>query len=393
MYNLIMIKNRYILENVLEDLNEKMVFIGGPRQVGKTVFAKDIIGRKFKSSYYNWDNIESRLKALKSEWNYNSELIILDEFHKFPKWKTWIKGEYDMHRERFKFILTGSARLNIFRRGGDSLQGRYYYYTLFPFTLSEVEDINNEFTPLEELKIREKEFESVNELIKFGGFPEPLFKQSEKYHRRWVKDRFEKLIDEDIRDLTLLRDTGNLLLLSEILKTKVSSVLSINSVSRELQVNFRTAENWFSVFEKFYYCFRIPPYNKKSIKSVKKEKKLYMWDWSVVEDKGARLENLVALHLLKFVFYLRDAEGYDVNLFYIRDVNGREVDFLVSFKGLPWFSVEVKANDTALSRNLLYFSEKLKIPYNYQLVNKKGVDFLKSGVRVISMSKFLSALV
>jgi len=386
-------KSRYLLNNTLEDLDEKMVFIGGPRQVGKTTFAKDIIGSRYNFSYYNWDNIKSRLKALNSEWNYDSELIILDEFHKYSKWKSWIKGEYDINKEKFNFILTGSARLNIFRRGGDSLQGRYYYYTLFPFSLTEIEGINNVIIPRDELIFKTLKHSSLNELLKFGGFPEPLLKSNDKFHRRWIMNKIDRLLNEDIRDLTLLRDIGNLLLLTEILKTKISSILSINSIANDLQLNFRTVSNWIEVLENFYYCFRIPPFNKNTIKSVKKEKKLYLWDWSTIKDDGPRTENLIAVHLLKLIYFLKETEGFDVKLFYLRDINSREVDFLITNNDDPWFSVEVKLNDKKLSKNLLYFKERLKIPFNYQVVNQEGIDFVKSGIRVISLSKFLTGLI
>ena len=393
MYNLLMIKSRYLLNNLLEDIEDKMVFIGGPRQVGKTTFTKDIIGKNFKSDYYNWDNIRNRLTALKLEWNSEAELIILDEFHKYKKWKTWIKGEYDVNKDKFKFILTGSARLNIFRKGGDSLQGRYYYYTLFPFTLSEIENIKNEINPSLELNFKNINSNIINDLLRYGGFPEPLFKSNAKFHRRWLMNKTDRLINEDIRDLTLLRDIGNLTLLTELLKSKPGSILSINSLSNDLQLNFRTISNWLDVFENLYYCFRISAFNKKMIKSVKKEKKLYLWDWSMVDDMGARLENLVALHLLKFVYYLREAEGHNVNLHYLRDITGREVDFLISYDNQPWLSVEVKNKDKNVSKNILYFKEKLNIPYNYQVVNIDNTDFIKSGIRVISISKFLTALI
>jgi len=388
-----MLKNRYLFDSVKEDLNDKMVFIGGPRQVGKTTFAKDILGKLFKSAYYNWDSIRMRLKALKSEWDYEAELIILDEFHKHKNWKSWIKGEYDLNKEKYKFILTGSARLNIFRRGGDSLQGRYYYYNLFPFTLAELENIKNKIIPQKELIFHNEKKETFELLFKFGGFPEPFFKSSEKFHRRWIMNRIERLIKEDIRDLTFLRNMDNLLLLSDLIKSKVSSVLSINSLATDLQINFRTVKNWLDVFENFYYIFRISPYNKKSIKSVKKEKKPYLWDWSSLDEKGAKLENLVALHLLKFVDFMRESQGYNINLFYIRDVNGREVDFLITFNDKPWLAVEVKAGDKNLSKNLLYFKQKLKIPFLYQIINVEGYDFYKSGVRVMSISKFLTGLI
>jgi predicted AAA+ superfamily ATPase len=169
------IKFRYLIENIIEDLNDKMVFLGGPRQVGKTTAAKELISNNFKSVYYNWDRITDRAAALKGEWTPDKELIILDEFHKHSKWKTWIKGEFDTHRDVYKFLLTGSARLNIYRRGGDSLQGRYHYYTLHPFSIAELNNSKTSVKPLKELVFDESSVsEEFTALFDFGGFPEPF---------------------------------------------------------------------------------------------------------------------------------------------------------------------------------------------------------------------------
>jgi len=386
------LKNRYIQSSVLKDLQEKMVFLAGPRQVGKTTLARDIIGKKLSSCYFLWDKIAQRTQALQGEWPSDKKLIILDEFHKFRKWKSWIKGEYDTLKTNYRFLLTGSARLAVYRRGGDSLQGRYHYYRLHPFSLAELEGKIYSQKPGQELEFfnfNNKNFELLN---KFGGFPEPLQKQNEKHLRRWHLERIEKIINEDVRDLTLIQDIGNLTLLSKLLIDRASSICSINSLAEDLHVHFNTISKWIYILEELYYCFRLSPFFSKKILSVRKEKKIYLWDWSQVEEVSLRIENLVAQHLLKFCHYLKDAEGWDVDLYYLRDQTGREVDFLVTLHDQPWLAIEVKQNDTELSRALLYFKEKLKIPYCYQLVLKDDQDFIKNDIRVITIKKFLTAL-
>ncbi len=388
------ISDRYLTKFIKSDLAEKMVFLGGPRQVGKTTMARELISIHYKSQYFNWDKVVERNKALKGEWDSEAELVVLDEFHKYKKWKTWIKGEYDSLKNKYKFLLTGSARLNIYRRGGDSLQGRYHYLRLHPFSYGELQGFISPPDPGKELIFTDKpglsDFEA---LLRFGGFPEPLFKQNNRFLRRWHNERLERFVKEDIRDLTMIQDFGSISLLGDLLPERTSSILSINSLARDLDVNFRTVAKWLDFFDLFYYSFRVPSYQSKKIASVKKEKKLYLWDWSQIENKGARLENLVASHLMKFCDFHYDIHGWKVALHYLRDSRGKETDFLVSLNNNPWFAVEVKSADENISKNLLFFKGKLNIPHTYQLVATGGRDFLKGDVRVMPVQKFLSALI
>jgi len=386
------LENRYLSEPVQEDLSEKMVFVGGPRQVGKTTLARDCIASKYKSSYYSWDKIDQRKKALRGEWSPDVELILLDEFHKYREWKSWIKGEYDVYKDKYRFLLTGSARLNIYRKGGDSLQGRYHYYTLHPFTYAEINDFKPQVQPGQELSFKEKG-NGLDALMTYGGFPEPFIKQEARFLRRWNNEQVERLFKEDVRELTNIKDIGTLTLLANLLPGKVASILSINSLANDLQVNFRTVANWLDVFETFYYCFRIAPYQSKMIASVRKEKKLYLWNWSRLEEEGPKLENLVALHLLKYCDYLYDYEGWKVSLYYLRDSTGREVDFLLTLNQEPWIAIEVKTKEKKLSGSLVYFKEKLGVPYCYQIVHRCMDEFIKGGIRVMPVEKFLTALI
>ncbi len=386
---------RYLTVNILADLKEKMVFLGGARQVGKTTLAKEIVAKKVdNSAYFNWDYKPDRKKIMAYEFPGENSLLIFDEIHKYKKWKNLVKGIYDTNKNKYSIIVTGSARLNIYRKSGDSLQGRYHYYTLHPFSLAELEKLNNKFTPLNELTFSQKKYSTTFEsLYKFGGFPEPLTRQSERNLRRWHNEKLERLFREDIRDIENIRDISNLKLLGDLLPSKVASRLSINSIREDLEVSHRAITSWLNILESFYYHFRIYPFNSRIIRSIKKEPKLYLFDWSEVEDEGARFENLVASHLLKFVNYLKEYEGYNINLFYLRNVDKKEVDFLITKDDKMWFAVEVKLSNTSLSKHILYFKEKLGIPFTYQVVKNSGIDEMKNGVRVISAEKFLSGLV
>lgn len=379
----------------MDDLKDKMVFVGGPRQVGKTTLCRNLVASNFDSNaYYNWDNRADRKAIMTSSWPGDAEILIFDEIHKYRQWKRLIKGEYDKLKDTFKFLVTGSSRLDLYRRGGDSLQGRYHYYRLHPFTLAEIEGISFAATAMNEVPFGSRFYQdSLNTLDRFGGFPEPFTKQNIKHLRRWHNEKVERMFREDILDMQAIRDVGNMRLLGDILPGKVGSLLSLNSIREDLEVSHRAVTNWMDTLETFYYHFRIYPYKATKIRSLKKEPKLYLWDWSEVEDEAARFENLIASHLLKFVHFITDNEGHRAELYYLRDVDKRETDFLATINSKPWFAVEVKLNDTTLSPSLLYFKNRLSIPYVYQLVKKENTDTIEKGARIVSAAKFLAGLV
>lgn len=388
-------KSRYLEGCINSDLKNKMVFIGGARQVGKTTLAKDFISKNFSNSaYYNWDYTPDRKRITSHELPGESGLLIFDEIHKFKKWKNLIKGIYDTHKNKFSILVTGSARLNIYRKSGDSLQGRYHYYTLHPFSLAEIENIRNPGKPFEKLNFQAQNYQSgLITLMDFGGFPEPLISQNPRTLRRWHNEKLERLFREDIRDVENIRDISNMKLLGDMLPSKVASSLSLNSLREDLDISHRTVTSWLNILESFYYSFRIYPYNAKSVRSIKKEPKLYLIDWSEVSNEGAKFENLIASHLLKFTDFIYEREGFKAQLFYLRNVDKKEVDFLVAVNNKPWFAVEVKLSDTAPSKNLIYYKERLNIPFSYQVIKKENVDIMKDDIRIISAGKFLSGLV
>jgi predicted AAA+ superfamily ATPase len=385
---------RFLESYILEDLKERMVFIGGPRQVGKTTLSRDIIGQHHFNShhYYNWDSNQDRQIILKEKWD-DAELIIFDEIHKYRLWKNHVKGIYDKLKHEKKFILTGSSRLDVFRKGGDSLLGRYRHYRLHPFSVSELHRHHPKIEPFKPLHFSQKAVtEHVENLLQYGGFPEPLFKKSQRELRRWHHERISLLFKEDIRDLSNIVDINSVQLLVDMLPARVASLFSVNSVCENLEVSHKAVKHWLVLLESLYYAYRIYPFQSTKIRALKKEPKLYLWDWSEVTDTGARFENMIAGHLLKMVHFLVDYEGYNAELYYLRDKDKREVDFLVTIDQKPWFCIEAKVSDGAIPTSLKYFKEKLNIPFNYVVTLNGDEDYTKDGVRVLPASLFLTGM-
>jgi len=363
---------------ILQDLEEKMVFVAGPRQCGKTTLSKHILEVK-SGAYYNWDNDSDRKKILNSQLNESAKLWVFDELHKYRRWRNWLKGIFDVHRDEHAILVTGSAKLDVYRRGGDSLQGRYYFYRLHPFTLAEylMLPIRDPYTDVPSLPqaVPEQAQDALERFFIRGNFPEPLFALSERKAARWRLTYSSRLVREDIQSVEGINDLDKLELLFERLPACVGSVLSINSLREDLEVSFITVKKWIQVLEKFYGCFRVPPYGNARIKAVKKEQKLYMWDYGYVENESARFENLIAVHLLRLVHWLEDVEGEKAELRYFRSVRGHEVDFVLLRKGKPWMAIEVKLDDRPLDPNLRYFLERESIPYAFQISLKGKLDY------------------
>jgi predicted AAA+ superfamily ATPase len=356
---------------IKNDLKEKMVFIGGPRQVGKTHLSKIFI--KTSDQYLNWDDLEDRTLIKSHKINPDLKCVVLDEIHKYARWRTLIKGLYDKYKEKLSIIVTGSAKLDHFRKGGDSLFGRYHYYRLHPFTLSEVD----------------KKFlkETTKQLLQFGGFPEPFTKQDENTWRRWQRERISRVVYQDVSDLRTVKEISMIELLVDRLPTKVGAPLSIKSLQEDLEVSPNTVSRWIEVLESVYYCYRILPYGPPKIRAVKKSNKLYLWDWSEVENQGARFENMVAGHLLKYCHMLEDTQGHRMELRYIRDTDLREIDFVVLKNKKPIFAVECKTGESHISKHLYYFRERIKIPVFYQ-IHLGAQDYSDGNIRVLPFEKF-----
>ncbi len=294
------------------------------------------------------------------------------------KWRGLIKGFFDTLKETFQFLVTGSARLDYYRKGGDSLLGRYYYYRMHPLSLPEVDE---HLSP-----------KSLMDLIEFGGFPEPFLNKSKTELKRWHRQRRDRIVQVDIRDLENVKEISNIEILMSALPERIGSPLSRKNLAQELEVDFKTIEKWISILENVYYCYRIAPFGAPKIKAVKKEQKLYFWDWSEIESKGARWENLVASHLLKYCHYHEDIHGDQMELRFLRDVVGREVDFVVLKNKKPIFAVECKTGEKTTSPHLFYFKDRTAIPHFYQVHQGTSYRAVDDKITILPFAKFCKAV-
>lgn len=387
---------RYLEQDILEDLRDRMVFVAGPRQVGKTTLARQILDRDH-GVYLSWDNREDRRDILAGNWPAGDPLVVLDEFHKYRKWKRHIKGEYDKHGDRLRFLLTGSARMDVYRKGGDSLQGRYHHYRLHPLTVAEIEGTSRPsgLEPGKELELGSNAGrDSIDHLLERSGFPEPFLASSDRARRRWRKERIDRFFREDVRDLEDVRDISSLQLLADALSRRVASPISFNSLREDLEVAHGSVVRWVDILERLYHCFAVRPYSPRgSLRTIKKAPKLYLWDWTSVASPGARFENLVASHLLKLVHHLEDRDGHRARLCYVRDRQGHEIDFLVTVDESPWFAVEVKLSREETGSSLRYLVDRLKIPFAYQAVLNGKKDHVDRGVRCVPAHRLLANLI
>ncbi len=367
---------RYLEKLLSEDLARKMVFLGGPRQVGKTTVARKLLSSQ--RNYLNWDDDAGRGKILDKEIP-GSGLVVFDELHKYRQWRRYLKGIYDTKDPSLRILVTGSARLDLYRHGGDSLQGRYHYWRLNPLSVKELGLTS------------QKDLES---LFLLGGFPEPFFGGSAKEARRWSREYRARIVRDDVAAIEQVKDLGSLELLLGAIPTTVGSPLSVNSLREQLQVSFATTSRWLEILERMYAFFRIAPFGAPRLRAVKKEQKAYLYDWSVIEEEGVRFENMVAVHLQKYVHFMQDSEGFDYELRYYRDTTPREVDFLVCNKGKPFVAIECKLSETQVSPSLRYFHSKFPTCRCIQLTLRGKKEFVTpEGIEVRNALGWLGALV
>jgi predicted AAA+ superfamily ATPase len=373
---------RYIETNVAQDLGKKMVFIGGPRQSGKTTMAKNICfpGKNLETErYLTWDALDDRHRIMKEDFPAGKGALVLDEIHKYSRWRQTVKGLFDKRGHELRILVTGSARLDHYRRGGDSLQGRYHFYRLLPLSLAELAQPTRS---------------TLTDLLTYGGFPEPFLSASEKESNRWSNEYRSRVVLEDLRDLELVHDINLLDRLSLRLPELVGSPLSINSLREDLEVSHKAVTRWVSLLENLYAIFRIYPFGSPKIRAVKKEAKHYHMDWTLVKNPGARFENLIACHLLKWCFFLQDSEGRNLELRYFRDIDKREVDFVIVENGKPAQFIECKLAGTDVSSALRYLKERFSSVASTQVVLETEKDIVtKDGIRVCPAHVFLKEFV
>ena len=368
---------RYLEAVIREDLARKMVFLSGARQIGKTTLAKRLLGKN-DAGYLNWDLAEHRERILKRELPATS-LWVFDEIHKYRSWRGFVKGLYDTRRAKQRILVTGSARLDFYRHGGDSLQGRYHLWRLHGLSVAELG-----ITTQADLR----------QLLLLGNFPEPFFSGSERQARRWSREYRSRLVREDVASLERIHDLGALELLVLRLPDLVGSPLSINALREDLQTSHKTVSSWLAILERMYSVFRLSPFGAPKLRAVKKEQKLYQFDWTAIEQTGPRFENLVAVHLLKWVSFQEDHAGRELELRYFRDIDGREVDFVVTEHRRPILAVECKASDEAASKSLRYFKAKFPACDTWQVSLEGTKDYVTpDGIRVTPALSWLHTLI
>lgn len=402
--------NRIYEQVIQEHFKEfrQMVFLSGPRQAGKTSLSQICVA-DYPFEYLNWDNVDHR-ELILSDINQIAEklqtdivnqehktpIIILDEIHKYPNWKSFLKGYFDVLGDSCKFLITGSAKLNVFKRGGDSMMGRYFLYRIHPFSVAEIlgrTEVDREIVPPKAMLD-----DAWNHLMQFGGFPEPYFNATQRFYQRWNKLRWEQLFQEDLREITRIQQVDRLELLAHLLIRQAGSLTQYSELAKKVRVSEPTIRDWMSILQNVYYSFLVTPWSENVSRSLLKEPKVYLWDWSVIDDVGAKIENLVACHLLKAVHFWTDIGLGEYHLHYLRDKEQREVDFLVTKNKTPWLMVEVKnSNSGHISPHLIHFNKQLNVPHVIQVAaDLPFVEqdcFVLNVPKIVSLRTFLSQLV
>jgi uncharacterized protein len=352
------VMKRYLETYIQKDLKKKIILITGPRQAGKTTLSKMLKGNY---DYFNYDNAEDRLGLLERSWDRSKELVIFDELHKLKNWKSWLKGIYDTEQIPPSIVVTGSARLDTYRKVGDSLAGRFFQFRLHPFDLKEIHHVHDPQNP-------EK---ILDNLLETGGFPEPFLEGSQTYYNRWKKSHLDIILRQDLIDLENIQQISSVETLIQLLKKRVGSPISYRSLAEDLQCSDKTVKRWLSVLETMYVVFKVTPFHKNISRSLLKAPKYYFYDTGqVMGNPVTKLENLVACALLKEIQFREDCLGEQRNLFYLRDKDGREIDFLITQNEAPYLMVEVKWSDANLSSNFSSFEKYLTGIKKIQLVKE-----------------------
>lgn len=363
---------RYLEKHVKKDLQKKMVLISGPRQCGKTTFAKSLLQKS--DTYLSWDDPIDQETILNYQWPSRSSMLVLDEIHKYKRWRNLVKGLFDKRKDDLRILVTGSAKLDHYRKGGDSLQGRYFHFRMHPLTFNEIGQTRD----------------VLENLLRYGSFPEPFLGKSTDQSLRWSKNYRFRLIRDEVASLENIKDISLIEAMTHRLPITVSSTLSINSLREDLGVAHASVEHWIKILESLFLVFRIHPFSGNILQSLKKEPKLYFFDYLNVQNESARFENLIALHLLKECHLKEDLSGDEYRLAYYRDKSKREVDFVIVKNQNPVEMIECKWNEKDVSPSLKYLKQKFPNCKATQVLWAPKIDFTNQyDIRVCSADIFL----
>jgi predicted AAA+ superfamily ATPase len=347
--------NRTYLKHITKYLEKKIILISGPRQCGKTTLTK-MIDSSFE--YINFDDEEHRRILREKSWDRKKHIVILDELHKMPRWKQWLKGLYDTEGVTPRLVVTGSARIDSYKKVGDSLAGRYFHYRMHPLDVREIMATIPDSSPSL----------VVERLLKFGGFPEPYLEGTSEFYNLWKKTHLDIILKQDLIDLEAVKSVRQIELLVDLLKGRVGSPISYSGLAEDMQISDKTVKRWLEVLENLYVIFKLTPYSKNIARSVLKQPKYYFYDVARVRDEGAALENLVAASLLKEVHIRSDCLGQDWDLHFLSKKGSGEIDFCISQNGKPHTVIEVKTSDDSPSKSFNLFSRELGKVKKIQLV-------------------------
>ena len=349
---------RTLTKYILEDLNKKIILLTGPRQTGKTTLSK-MLNDNF--DYLNFDNSDHRINLFEKTWDRSKDLVIFDELHKLKNWKSWLKGIYDTEGISPSIVVTGSAKLDTYRKVGDSLAGRFFQFRLHPLDLKEIKTSLNP----ENLK------DSLDKLLSIGGFPEPFLDGSDRFYNRWKKSHLDIILKQDLIDLENVSQITSIETLIQLLKKNVGSPVSYRSLAGDLQCSDKTIKRWLTILENMYVIFRVPPFHKNVARAILKSPKYYFYDTGQVDGgPGAKLKNLVACALLKEIHFKADCYGKELQLCYLKNKDGKEIDFLVTAAALPKLMLEVKWSDEKISSNFKIFEKYLPKVEKLQVVKE-----------------------
>jgi len=370
------IRKRFYDSLLAEHLSSQrqMAFVSGPRQVGKTTTCRNLAEK-----YINWDNTDDRELIVKgpaaiaeriglNTLTKSKPVALFDELHKFGRWKQFLKGFFDTYADNVNIMVTGSSRMDVYRRGGDSLMGRYFLYHMHPFTVAEAvyQDLPNPDKIIRSPKKISKT--NFSALWDHGGYPEPFLKRDNRFSKRWQTLRLQQLLREDVRDLTQIHQLDQLELLVKLLMDRSGHQLIYSNLASDIQVSIDTVRRWVATLCNLHLGFLLRPWFKNVSRSLRKEPKWFLRDWSSITDIGDKAETFIACHLLKAIEGWNDMGYGDFQLGYLRDKNQKEVDFIVVKDSKPWFLVEVKNADNTLSPSLKHFQEQTKAPFAFQIV-------------------------